>query len=268
MRFRQVGKVAIGLGVFGACVAGGPVTAVQTASASPVPLRGVIEGFYGTPWQQEERLDILAFCRAEGFNAYLYAPKDDPYHREKWREPYPEDKLRELGALVKAAKAQDVRFIFAVSPGLDVSLHGYKGYADRQKMLAKFETLYALGVRDFAIFFDDIKDKDGAGQAAFLSDVSRELRRRHADIGAFLTVPTEYFYADMQEGGARKPYTDAFTEGLSHDVLVLYTGDGVAKGPLTDEALAKLMRSTGGRLVSGGITPSTTTWRQSSRSAL
>lgn len=49
MRFRQVGKVAIGLGVFGACVAGGPVTAVQTASASPVPLRGVIEGFYGTP---------------------------------------------------------------------------------------------------------------------------------------------------------------------------------------------------------------------------
>lgn len=239
MRFRQVGKVAIGLGVFGACVAGGPVTAVQTASASPVPLRGVIEGFYGTPWQQEERLDILAFCRAEGFNAYLYAPKDDPYHREKWREPYPEDKLRELGALVKAAKAQDVRFIFAVSPGLDVSLHGYKGYADRQKMLAKFETLYALGVRDFAIFFDDIKDKDGAGQAAFLSDVSRELRRRHADIGAFLTVPTEYFYADMQEGGARKPYTDAFTEGLSHDVLVLYTGDGVAKGPLTDEALAK-----------------------------
>ena len=188
MRFRQVGKVAIGLGVFGACVAEGPVTAVQTASASPVPLRGVIEGFYGTPWQQEERLDILAFCRAEGFNAYLYAPKDDPYHREKWREPYPEDKLRELGALVKAAKAQDVRFIFAVSPGLDVS---------------------------------------------------RELRRRHADIGAFLTVPTEYFYADMQEGGARKPYTDAFTEGLSHDVLVLYTGDGVAKGPLTDEALAK-----------------------------
>ena len=90
MRFRQVGKVAIGLGVFGACVAEGPVTAV----ASPVPLRGVIEGFYGTPWQQEERLDILAFCRAEGFNAYLYAPKDDPYHREKWREPYPEDKLR------------------------------------------------------------------------------------------------------------------------------------------------------------------------------
>lgn len=41
------------------------------------------------------------------------------------------------------------------------------------EMLAKFETLYALGVRDFAIFFDDIKDKDGAGQAAFLSDVSR-----------------------------------------------------------------------------------------------
>lgn len=97
-----------------------------TAAAAPVPLRGVIEGFYGTPWQQGDRLDILSFCRAEGYNAYLYAPKDDPYHREKWREPYPAAKLSELGALVKAAKAQDVRFIFAVSPGLDVSLHGYK----------------------------------------------------------------------------------------------------------------------------------------------
>lgn len=210
-----------------------------TASAAPVPLRGVIEGFYGTPWQQSDRLDILSFCRAEGYNAYLYAPKDDPYHREKWREPYPAEKLSELGALVKAAKAQDVRFIFAVSPGLDVSLHGYKGFVDRQKMIAKLETLYALGVRDFAIFFDDIKDKDGAGQAVFLNDVARELKKRHDDIGSFLTVPTEYFYADMQVDGARKPYTDAFARTLSPDILVLYTGDGVAKGPLTDEALAK-----------------------------
>ena len=34
-------------------------------------------------------------------------------------------------------------------------------------------------------------------------------------------------------------YTDAFARTLSPDILVLYTGDGVAKGPLTDEALAK-----------------------------
>ena len=243
-RERRVGKTGA---CFGALLLGGTILAGTsgTAAAAPVPLRGVIEGFYGTPWQQSERLDILSFCRAEGYNAYLYAPKDDPYHREKWREPYPAAKLSELGALVKAAKAQDVRFIFAVSPGLDVSLHGYKGYADRQKMIAKLETLYALGVRDFAIFFDDIKDKDGAGQAAFLSDVARELKQRHDDIGSFLTVPTEYFYADMQADGVRKPYTDAFAKGLSPDILVLYTGDGVAKGPLTDEALARAVHAMG-----------------------
>ena len=72
-----------------------------------------------------------------------------------------------------------------------------------------------------------------------MSDVARELTLRHDDIGSFLTVPTEYFYADMQADGVRKPYTDAFAKGLSPDILVLYTGDGVAKGPLTDEALAR-----------------------------
>ena len=42
-----------------------------TASAAPVPLRGVIEGFYGTPWQEAQRLDILDFCRAHQLNAYI-----------------------------------------------------------------------------------------------------------------------------------------------------------------------------------------------------
>ena len=88
--------------------------------AEPIPIRGVVEGFYGTPWTQENRIDMLNFCGEHGLNAYIYAPKDDPYHRAKWREPYPQDKLNELAELVKAAKVDGVKFIFAVSPGLDL----------------------------------------------------------------------------------------------------------------------------------------------------
>ncbi len=208
--------------------------AAQAVSA-PIPLRGVIEGFYGTPWTFDARMDMIDFCGKHGFNAYIYAPKDDRYHRAKWREPYPAEKMRELQALVSEAKTKGVRLIFAVSPGLDLHFRGAAAEADRVAMLGKLEAVYTLGVRDFAIFFDDIQEKDGARQAAFLNAIARELRARHADIGTILTVPTEYYLADMRAAdGSRKAYTDAFFSHLDTDILVLYTGDGVVVPALTD----------------------------------
>ena len=56
----------------------------------PFPVRGVIEGFYGAPWTHAARLDAVAFLAERGMNAYVYAPKDDPRHRTRWREPYDE----------------------------------------------------------------------------------------------------------------------------------------------------------------------------------
>lgn len=210
----------------------------RAVCAAPVPLSGVIEGFYGTPWTETERLDMIAFCGKHGLNACVYAPKDDPYHRERWREPYPKAELDDLARLVAAAKADGVRFVFAVSPGLSLQFHGDAAADDRAAMLAKFESLYALGVRDFAIFFDDIENKDGAGQAAFLNAISNELHRRHKDIGALLTVPTEYDRSVMTDAdGNATPYTTVFAQHLSQDIVVLYTGEGVAKGALTQEQL-------------------------------
>lgn len=247
-RIRKV-RIGLALGVIGILSVTGiaavgnilkPASCSAKAAAGAIPLRGVIEGFYGTPWQQKERLDLLTFAHETGYNAYIYAPKDDPYHREKWREPYPAQKLSELGDLIAAAQKEQVHFIFAVSPGLDVSLHGSRSQSDRQKLLQKLETVYALGVRDFAIFFDDIKEKDGKGQAEFINAIYAQMKARHKDLGNFLTVPTEYFYEDMVcADGEEKAYTKAFAETLDPQVLVLYTGEGVAKSPLTDQELMK-----------------------------
>ena len=87
--------------------------------AEPIPMRGIVEGFYGAPWSLEDRLDMIDFCAAHGFNAYIYAPKDDPYHREKWRKSYPKSKLKEIQQLVEKSKEKNVEFIFAISPGLN-----------------------------------------------------------------------------------------------------------------------------------------------------
>jgi len=39
-----------------------------------IPLRGVVEGFYGKPWTQEECLSQFCFYGEKGLNAYIYAP--------------------------------------------------------------------------------------------------------------------------------------------------------------------------------------------------
>ena len=44
-------------------------------------VRGVVEGFYGTPWTHDARLEVISFLAARGMNAYAYAPKDDARHR-------------------------------------------------------------------------------------------------------------------------------------------------------------------------------------------
>ncbi len=65
-------------------------------SSSPILLHGIVEGFYGTLWNYDVRADMLRFCGEYDLNSYIYVPKDDPYHRDKWGEPYPNDKLIEL----------------------------------------------------------------------------------------------------------------------------------------------------------------------------
>jgi hypothetical protein len=57
-------------------------------------LSGVIEGFYGPPWSEAERLQLFATLQAQGLNTYVYAPKDDLKHRALWREPRAGHRLR------------------------------------------------------------------------------------------------------------------------------------------------------------------------------
>ena len=213
------------------------------AEAVPIPLRGVVEGFYGTPWTFEDRADILDFCRQNNLNSYIYAPKDDPYHRDKWRKPYPADKLKELRQLVAVANKNRIRFIFAVSPGLDLN---YKSDEDFRLLIRKLDTMYNIGVRDFAIFFDDLKDdkgnhhESGKNQAEFLNRVQKNLRERYKDVAPLITVPTEYYYEDMVKGGKPKPYTRDFAETLDPRIVVLYTGRGVVCDGITDKELAEV----------------------------
>ena len=75
-----------------------------------VPYRGVVEGFYGTPWSHQARLSQIAFYARHKMNVYIYGPKDDPWHRDKWREPYPEAEAKRISELATYARSLGVNF--------------------------------------------------------------------------------------------------------------------------------------------------------------
>ena len=154
---------------------------------TPIKLRGIVEGFYGSPWSFEDRIDLIKFCGKHRLNSYIYAPKNDIYHRDKWREPYPNNILEELKNLIYFCNENRVQFIFAVSPGLDLNFMGEESEKDFILLLNKLDSIYKIGCRSFAIFFDDIKKAEDSGinQAIFLNKLNHELHKKYSDFGVF-----------------------------------------------------------------------------------
>jgi hyaluronoglucosaminidase len=223
------------------------VPGVEVRDWPAMRYRGSIEGFYGTPWTQEERLTLLDYLAAHKMNTYEYAPKDDPYHRERWREPYPQDRLAQLGQLITRARTGHVDFTFAVSPGLSIC---YTSQSDVAALLAKFEAIYALGGRSFNVALDDINsgrwncDDDQAkygapGSAAAgraQSDLVNAVQAWAAakgDVAPVQMVPTEYHNV------TETPYKKALREVMSPDVIVHWTGTAVVPERITKAQAAQ-----------------------------
>ncbi len=118
--------------------------------------RGIVEGFFGPPWSMVHRAAVFAFGAMRGMNTYLYAPKDDPYHRERWQLPYPEPEWRELCRLIDAAQGHDIDFVYGFHPGKDLC---FAAAEPVRVLLDKAARLHDRGVRTFAVLFDDIPSR-------------------------------------------------------------------------------------------------------------
>ena len=80
-----------------------PVT--EITDYPEIRFRGVVEGFYGTPWSHQARLRHLKFYGENKMNTYIYGPKDDPYHiSPNWRLPYPEHEDKQIKEIVRVAQ--------------------------------------------------------------------------------------------------------------------------------------------------------------------
>src|SRR6266545_2595686 len=116
-------------------------------------LCGVVEGFYGRPWPAAQRRQLFAWMRSWRMSAYLYAPKDDLKHRAFWRARYTPGEADELRAVIQECRANELKFIYAIAPGLDIA---YSSKRDAAALRKKAGQLIELGCQRFAILFDDI----------------------------------------------------------------------------------------------------------------
>ncbi|MGE5590792.1 MAG: protein O-GlcNAcase [Bacillota bacterium] len=207
------------------------------ASASPFAVRGVIEGFYGTPWTQEKRLEAFGFMARVGMNTYVYAPKDDPYQRAQWRELYPETELARFRALLERAAKDRVNFVYSISPGLDII---YSGLADRQALDDKLDQLASLGIHTIMLSLDDVPEKLKPADTVIFKDdyalAQAELAnwlyttRRAKDSAFVLWLTPSHYY-----GTKADPYLTTLGSRLHADIPIVWTGPMVVSGHITNE---------------------------------
>jgi hyaluronoglucosaminidase len=222
-------------------VGAGLAVLVGATAAFPSAARwqGVIEGYYGLPWSGPARRDVLTFMGAHHMNTFVYAPKNDDFHRAHWRDPYPADQVADFAATATTAARAHVAFVYGLTPALDVC---YSCGSDRTALTHKLGQLLHAHVRRFALLFDDAPatltvpadvahygGSDAAALARAQADLAnrtgRWLRAHHATL-AFL-VPTDYAGTDCH------PYHAALAQALHHRLPVGWTGPGVFAATIT-----------------------------------
>ncbi len=198
-----------------------------------LPLRGVVEGFYGNPWSHQVRLSLINYYGRNKLNQYVYGPKDDPYHSSpNWRLPYPEEQARNIHELVEACQRNRVDFVWAIHPGKDIKWNE----EDYHNLVNKFNMMYNLGVRSFAIHFDDIEGEgtNPKKQVALLNRLTHEFVKQKGDVSPLVVCPTDYSQL-WAKPGADGPLA-IYGNELDPSIRIFWTG-AVVCSDLTRETL-------------------------------
>ena len=210
-------------------------------------LAGVIEGFYGQPWSQAERFELFDWMGRWGLNTYLYAPKDDLKHRVLWREPYSADETEKLGQLLRACKEPHIRFIYALSPGLDIRC---SDDAELGRLKKRFGQMMTLGCHDFCLLFDDIPGSMNAddmkrwGSLALaqchVTNVLFKWTQECCPGGRFLFCPTAYCGRMAKRNLGGEAYLATVGRELLPEIDIFWTGPEIVSQEITVDHVREL----------------------------
>lgn len=207
-------------------------------------IKGFIEGFYGRVWSDEKRRRVLKLVAENGMNSYFYAPKDDPFLRQKWRSKYDEASLEKFSSLFAYTEKIGIELYYCLSPGLDMM---YSSENDLADLLEKFKSIYDIGVRKFGLFLDDIP-----GKLVHEADIKKFSSVCDAHIYLINTISkalpedTELVICPMQyHGSGTEEYITHLCRGIPETVKVFWTGKKICSPELTSDDAKTFIEYTG-----------------------
>lgn len=205
--------------------------------------RGIVEGYYGTPYSVESIIALLEFFKEYKLNTFIYGPKGDPYHAGYWQEDYPvtvTETERKRGLLTQddmrriseKARECNVHFIWAIHPAMANAIDFSSPSAmdpGIDKIMEKFGKMYDLGVRGFGVFIDDIATTPSATMTAYLPEqVYAKLKAKYNTPGSdpddnvspLFFVPQQY---SLDAGSSSLTSLSS----IDPEIVIAFTGSSV-----------------------------------------
>jgi hyaluronoglucosaminidase len=199
---------------------------------------GVIEGFFGKPWDWSARLSGADFLSDWGYRFYIYAPKADAFLRRRWRDPMPVQTVQNLSEL--GSRCQNQRI------SLGIGLTPFEIYMDydtgaKTALRSKVLQLNEVQAEILCILFDDMR-----GDVADLPDIQAKVVSDvcgWSNANRFIVCPTYYSYDSLltrEFGPPPKTYLRDFGRLIDTRIDIFWTGQKVISDGYTAQHLEEV----------------------------
>ncbi len=207
-----------------------------------VEYRGFIEGMYAR-WDDEGRESLMRFARDVKMNTYVYASKTDVYHTSQCTELYPQEEIDAIAHLVQVGL--ETKCYYGWSFHLSGFLNGLDmtdetAYNEKfEKLIAKLQQLYDVGVRKFDVLNDDFGGGSYSDVVAILNRINEEF-----------IIPNNCEPMTYCPQGYNKAWSSYYpTElaalcDLDDNIMIFWTGDDV-NAPMTQSTIDYVAEQTG-----------------------